>query len=264
VDAGVGPGAQGLGQVLRQVRPLGQERFHLAAQQVGHQVALLVGEADLLAEKDQLVGLERDGGRAGHVGGAEVEDLTGGRVADGRHQGDGPVVQALDQRLPVHPAHRPGVPVVHPVEDPQGLGGDEVARGDRDAYPGHGRVGEPHGEQRLDLHPGHPGRLLDAGERRVVGDPQPVHIVECDPQLGEPRLDLRARPVHQDQSHPEPVEQCDVVDQVGEAWIDDRLSAEDDDEGAPPVGMDVGGGVADPVDEWVPRRGLGLVEIGHR
>ena len=256
LDAGIGAGAQGLGQVLGEVRGGPEQVLHLAAQHVGDQRPVLVGDPGLLDQEDQLVRLQRDGGGAGHVRGAEIEDLAGGRVADGRQQGDRPRVQALDQGLAVDPAHHPGVLVVHPVEHAEGLGGDEVAGGDRDAHPGHGGVGEPHGEQGLDLHPGHPGRLLDAGERGVVGDAQAVDIAQIDLALLEPRLDLGPRPMDQDQPHPEPVEQGDVVDQVREARVGHRLAAEGDDEGAAPVGMDVGGGLADPVDE-------GVAGVGH-
>ena len=65
----------------------------------------------------------------------------------------------------------------------------------------------------------------------------------------------------QHEPDPEPVQQCDIVNEIREARIRDRLAAEDDHEGASAVGMDVGCGLAHPVDEGI-AGWRGVVQVG--
>ncbi len=106
--------------------------------------------------------------------------------------------------------------IIHPLQHPQGLGGDEVAGGDRDAHAGHGGVGRAQGEQCLDLDPNGPGGLLDAGQGLIISHPQALDVAQLGPALREPFLDLRPRAMHQHQAYPQSVEQGEIVDQLRE------------------------------------------------
>jgi hypothetical protein len=64
--------------------------------------------------------------------------------------------------------------------------------------------------------------------------------------------------MHQHQPDAESVQQGDVVHQFRKARVGHRLAAEGDDEGASAMGVDIGRGLAHPVDEGV-ACGLGVV-----
>ena len=194
----------------------------------------------VLGQKDQLVGAQGGGHRAGDVGGAEVEHLTGRRVAERRYQGDAAAVELAAQRFRVDPPHLAGVAVVDTVDHAQRLGGDEVAGDDANPDARHRRICQPHRQQRLDLDPHHAVGLLDAGQAVVIGDAQAIDDLHVGTAIGQLLLDLRPRARHQHQAYPEAVEQRDVVDQVGEAVVGNRLTAERQHEHLAAMRVDIG------------------------
>ena len=68
----------------------------------------------------------------------------------------------------------PGEGAFDALDDADGLGGDEIARGDADLRARHRRVRQPLGEQRLDLDAHAPARLFGARQRNVIGHAQAV------------------------------------------------------------------------------------------
>jgi hypothetical protein len=93
-----------------------------------------------------------------------------------------------------------------------------------------------------------PAASLTAGEGVGVGDPQAGCIAELQAPGAQALLDLGAGAMHQHQAHAEALQHGDVVDQPRESRVLHRLAAEGDHEGPPPVRIDVGGGIAEPVD----------------
>ncbi len=151
----------------------------------------------------------------------------------------------------VDAAHHPGVQIIDPVQDPQGFGGDEVAGGDGDAHPGHGGVGQAQGEEGLDLDPQAARGLLDAGQGLGVGDAQALDIAKAGAAPRQAGLDLRPGAVDQDQADAQAMEGGQVVYQVAKTLVRHRLAPKGDDEGAPAMGVDIGGGVAEPAHETI-------------
>ena len=151
----------------------------------------------------------------------------------------------------IDPAHGPGVAIVDAVDDPQRSRRDEVTGRNRYAHPRHGGIGEPQGQQGLQLDSHDPGGLLDAGQGRVVRDPKVADVAKLRPAPGKPLLDLRPGAVDQHQAYAEAVEEGNVVYQAGQSPCRDGLAAEGKDERPSAVGVDVGRGLAKPGDEGV-------------
>ena len=229
---------------------------HLAQQAV----VLAVEDALLLAQADQLVGLQRGGHRYGHVLGEQVEDFARGRVA-GRAEDDDVVVgEVLVDDLGVHRAHFAGQAEVDAVAHAVGLGGDEVAGHGVDLGAVHGRVGQAHAQQRLDLQTDGADRVHDAAQRLARGDAQAVVVGRGQPVLDQVLVDLRARAMHQHQLDAQRVQQRDVMHDVAEVLVVHGLAAEQQHEGLAAMPVDVGRGVAEPVHvlvaHGVVKRGL--------
>ncbi len=143
------------------------------------------------------------------------------------------------------------MPVVHAVDDAHGARGNEVARGHLDARPGHGRVGQPHGEACLDLHTHRTRRLHDAPQCILVGDAHAVDHLHLGTAQLQPLFDLGARAVYQHQPDSQAVEQGDVMDETGEGAVGDRFTAEGEHHGAATVRVDIGRSLAEPAYEGV-------------
>ncbi len=141
-----------------------------------------------------------------------------------------------------------GVLVVEAVAHAHRFGDDEVAADQADAGVVHGGVGQPHGKQPFQFqaqgsHGGH-----DAIERRAVGDPHVLLKGGFDAGFRQPRADLRAGTVDQDQLDAEAVEQRQIVNQGGQARAVQQFAGEHHHKGATPMGIDVRGRIAEPVD----------------
>ena len=104
--------------------------------------------------------------------------------------------------------------------------GDEVAARHPDLRIGHGRAGQPHRQQRFDLHPQLAARLLHAGESSLVGHARTAHIARARAASGELCLDLRPRAVHQHQPHAQRGQQVEVVSERDELAVGHHLAAE--------------------------------------
>ena len=124
---------------------------------------------------------------------------------------------------------------------------------------GHGRVGQPHRQQRLDLHPQLAARLLHAGQGSLVGDAGAAHIAGARAASGELGVDLRARAMHQHQPHAQRGQQIQVVSERDELAIGHHLAAECHHEGPAAERVDVRRRGAEPVDE-----AFGWSVIGNR
>src|SRR5690554_208538 len=223
--------------------------------QLADQPALLVQQPLLGTEQQQLVGAQFDGGAGGHVLAGQVEDLPGGRVAQRGEQHDAALVQLAADALAVDAAHLAGVVVVHPVHHADGPRGDEVAAGDAQARALHGRGGHVHGQTRLDGDAQLTDGVDHAFQGRLVGDAQALVEARLQAALGQPRLDLRTRAVHQHQAHPQAVQQHQVVDDVAEVDMFDGVPRQHDHEGTLAVRVDVGRGIAKPADVVVHEAG---------
>ncbi|MNJ54929.1 hypothetical protein D3C77_503940 [compost metagenome] len=104
-----------------------QVRRHLLRTQLTHQPPLLVEQATLGAEQQQLVGVQFDGRAGGDILAGQVEDLARGRIAQWRQQHDRALVEQAIDTFAVNPAHFTGVVVVHPFDHADRPRGDQVA-----------------------------------------------------------------------------------------------------------------------------------------
>ena len=91
-------------------------------------------------------------------------------------------------------------------------------------------------------------RIDHTFQSRGIGDAHAVMVMRGQATGGEAGFDLRARTVHQHQTHAEAVQQDQIVDDIAEIRMLDAVAGKHDDEGAIAVGIDVGRRVAKPID----------------
>ena len=151
--------------------------------------------------KQQLVGLQRDGGGGGHLFHGQVEGLAGGREAERRQQHHRADVDRAADRRRVDLAHHAAVHEVDAVDDADGPRREEIARDDAHRRVGHRRVGQALRERGLDLEAQLAGGLLRAVERHLVGDADAVAVARRVVLGLELVVDLRPEAVHQHQLH---------------------------------------------------------------
>ena len=72
----------------------------------------------------------------------------------------------------------------------------------------------------------------------------------------QPAFDLRARTVHQHQSHAQAVQQHQVVNDVAKVGVGHAVAGEHDDKGAVAVGIDVRRRVTQPINVIVHNQSL--------
>ena len=200
-------------------------------------------------QENQLVGGQFDRGLRRDIFQTEVENLAGRRITNGGEQHDVVLVQPSANGGSVDFADFAGMQQIFPFDHADGLGGDEIARGHPDVGARHGGVGDSQRQQRLDLDPDRAGRLLDAGQRGVVGHAQTVDIADGRTVFDQARLDLRPYTVHQHQPDPQAVQQVDIVRQLHKSPVRHQLAAKCDDKGLAAKTMDIRRGRAEPVDE---------------
>jgi hypothetical protein len=184
----------------------------------------------------------------------EVEDLAGGRIADGREQHDVAVLEALMDRLGVDATHLAAELHVDAVDDAHRLGGEIVAARHAVARAGHRRAGEPERQERLDARAHLAGGLEHAIHRVGIGDAHAVRVMALVALLLEDGLDLRTAAMRDDQVDAEAVQQIQIVHDAQEGVVRDDLSAEGDDERLPAKGVHVRRRGPDPVHERPHRR----------
>jgi hypothetical protein len=187
--------------------------------QFAHQLPLLVDQARLGAEQQQLVGTQVDGGAGGDVFAGQVEDLAGRRVAQRRQQHDGALVEQAVDALAVDPAHFAGVVVVDAFEHADRPRGDQVAAGHAQARALHRRSGHVHRQPRFDGDAQGADRIDHAVQGGRIGDAHAVVVVRGQAASGQAAFDLRARAVHQHQPHAQAVQQHQVVDDIAEIRV---------------------------------------------
>ena len=120
------------------------------------------------------------------------------------------------------------------------LCGDEITRYGIDDSAGHGRVGQALRQQRIDLHPQHANRFLDALQCYPVGDAQAVVILRAHPALLHLCFDLRPRAMDQHQPDASCLQQVDVLRQHRELAVGHHLATEGNDKGLAAKAVDVG------------------------
>src|SRR5690606_22153986 len=147
--------------------------------------------------------------------------------------------------------HFARVLVVDALNHADGPRGDEVAAGDTQAGALHRRGGHVHGQACFDGDAQLADRVDHAFKRGRVGDAQVLVKARSQPALSEARFDLWTRTADQYQAYAEAMQQHQVVDDIAEIRVGDTVTGQHDHEGAVAVGVDVGRGVAQPVDVFV-------------
>ena len=104
-------------------------------------------------------------------------------------------------------------------------------------------------------------RLPGGAEHGAVGDAHTSGVARFEPQGLDAPLDPRPRAVNDDESDAEAAQQREIVNDAVKLRIVRRRAVNLDDEGSSPVGVDVGGGPAEPFDER--RRFRGRVAMVH-
>src|SRR5690606_6047684 len=219
--------------------------------QFTHQRALFVEQAAFGPEQQQLVGLKVNGRASGDVLAGQVEDFPGGRIAQRRKQHDAAFIELTIDALAVDAPHFAGVLVVDALDHADGPRGNEIAAGDTQACALHRRGGHVHGQARFDGDAQLADRVDYALQGCRVGDAQVLVKARRQPALSKTRFDLRARTVYQHQAYAETVQQNQVMDDIAEIRVGDAVAGQHDHEGAVAVGVDVGRGMAQPVDVFV-------------
>ena len=246
-------GLAGLGGGIQQLRLVAaaqalQVRRHLLWTQLAHQLAGFVEQTAFSAEQQQLVGVEVDGGAGGDVLAGQVEDLPGGRIPQRREQDDAAFIQLAVDALAVNAPHFAGVVIVDAIDHANRPRGDEVAAGDAQARTLHRRACHVHRQARLDGDAQLANGVDHAFQGRAVGDPQVTVKARCQAVVGQARLDLRTRAMHQHQAHAEAVQQHQVVNDIAEIRVGNALARQHHHKGAVAVGIDIGRSVAEPID----------------
>ena len=129
-----------------------------------------------IRQEDELVRIQRNGGRGRYVFEREIENFSGWRITQRRQQHHLAEFHAVFQRRDIHLAHAAGVHQVHAVDHSDGLRGNEVATRHADIRVGHGRIRQSHRQQRLDLNPHPSDRFLHALHGFGIGEPDAVVI----------------------------------------------------------------------------------------
>ncbi len=197
-------------------------------------------------ERDQLVGAERDRDVGREFFARQIERFTGRRVAERRQQHDATLVQHLMDAFAVDAPHATGEQVVDAVDDAERPRGDEIARQHVNLGVVQRRVRQTHREQSLDAHAHARNRRFDLLDRRLIGDAAMIVETRRQSGRGNRRVDLRSRTVHEHDAHTEHRQQREVVHDVRDVVVHDRIAAEQDDEGLVPVRADVRRRVAEP------------------
>lgn len=138
--------------------------------------------------------------------------------------------------------------VVHPFEHADRPRRDQVAG--RHAQPRalHRRSGDVHRQARLDGQAQGTDGIDHAVQGGGIGNAQATVVVRGQPTVGQAALDLRARTMHQHQAHAKAVQQHQVMDDVAEIRVFHPIARKHDHEGAVAMGIDVRGGMTQPVD----------------
>ena len=147
-------------------------------------------------------------------------------------------------RLAVDAPHLAGMVQIHPINHPDRLGRDKIAAD----HPQPAALTGQRTQTRLDGDAQTAHRIHHAAQGIAVGNAQILMKPRTHAPHGQPLLDLRTRPMHQHQTHTQAVEQHDVVDDVVEIRVRNRLTRQQHDKGALAVGIDIGRGVAKPLD----------------
>ena len=210
------------------------------------QGALGIEQARRVAQKNQLVRLDRDGNGFGNFFPGQIEYLAGRRGADRRDQDQVFLGKVGVNFLGDHFAHGAGVLEVDAIDHADRARGNEIAAGDAQEGAGHRRVGQALRQQRLDLDAAHAHGPFDAFQSRGIGDAQALVELRREAACVHLGVDLRPRAMHQHQAYAHAVEQRDVVDQRLRGARFEHFATEGDDEGAAAKGVDVGRRLAHP------------------
>ena len=189
--------------------------------ELADEVAVVLQGA-VLAEEEDLGGVEGFGDLDGHGVGVDAVALAVAVEAEGREDRDDALVEEELEADGVDAVDLAGVLLVHAAEDAGGVGDDGVGVGGAQVYAGealHDLVRDAGGGVERDLEGG------------VVGDAAAVGVGEGGVQEGGALLDLVARAVDDDDADVERAEDREVQQDVGEVVRVDDLAVERDDEG---------------------------------
>ena len=159
------------------------------------------------------------------------------------------IIEMLADGAGINAAYLTGMAIVDAVANTQRSCRDEIARARAQAHPGHWSIGKAHRQQGLDFYTDGAYRFLDAGQGGVIGDAQAVGVFQFRAARLEPGFNLGTGAVHQYQPYTKAMQQCNIVHEIGEACIGDRLAAKDKHEGATAVGVNVRRRLAKVLDE---------------
>ncbi len=138
--------------------------------------------------------------------------------------------------------------VVHTFEHTDRPRRDQVAGRHAQARALHGRSGDVHRQACLDGQAQGADGIDHAIQGGGIGDTQAPVVVRGQAAISQAAFDLRARAMHQYQAHAQAVQQHQVVDDVAEIRVFHPIAREHDHEGAVAMGIDIRGGMTQPVD----------------
>src|SRR5690606_2188907 len=112
----------------------------------------------------------------------------------------------------------------------------------------HGGIGQAHGQGCLHGYSSATHRVLDTGHGGLVGDPLMIVEHRLQARRRQPLFNLGAGAVDQDNADSQGVEQCDIVNDMGEVAVQHPVPRQGDDKGFAPVHIDIGGAIAEEFD----------------
>lgn len=203
----------------------------------------------LLPKKNQLFGIERDRCAGGDVLHAEIEGFTGGRKAQRRQQHDGAAVKRQPDGGNINLAGEAGLQKINAFHDSHRACGNQIARQDPNRGMRHGRVGQSLRKRSFDIKAQFAGGFFCALERHGVGDAHGVDVAALGAAQPQLFIDLRARTMHEDNSHAHRMKQPKVMGQRVKTALRKQLAWRANHERAAPERMNVGRDRAQPADE---------------